>query len=373
MNPGGEVAICLAWDGQRIVRAEVESRRPFALIGQLRGMSAPRAAQAIPLLFSLCGKAQGAAAATALEFAAGGSPDPEEVLRREQRVLGEAIQELLWRFLLDLPRLQGEPGEPALLGDLRRRFARVAGDDAGWEALAGDLEALVGSVILGMSATRWYEQMTPAAVARWLHASDTATARLLLRLWNSKGMWGDGGVALMPEASRERLLGELLPALESEADFAARPRWLGQVVETGSLARTQSHPLTAGLLRRDGATIVARLLARLVELVQLVRRLRDPVSHGWVQGAAPAARTGLAWAQTARGLLVHRAELDGTGDILDYRIVAPTEWNFHPAGACARGLTGKLAASADEAHACASLLVQALDPCVAHEIEVCNA
>lgn len=373
MNPGGEVAVRLIWDGQRIVRAEVESRRPFGLVGQLRGKSAPQAAQLIPLLFSLCGKAQGAAAATALEFAAGCVPDADEMARREQRVLAEAIQELLWRFLLDLPRLLGEPGEPALLGDLRRRLARVAGDDAGWEGLAGHLESVVGSVVLGMSATRWHDQMTPATVARWLHGSETATARLLLGLWNSRGMWGDGGVALMPEASRERLLGELLPALEGEADFAARPHWLGEAVETGSLARTRSHPLTAGLLARDGATIVTRLLARLVELVELVRRLRQPAPHGWVEGAAPSARTGLAWAQTARGLLVHRAELDGAGNIQDYRIVAPTEWNFHPAGACARGLTGKLAASADQAHACASLLVQALDPCVAHEIEVCNA
>jgi coenzyme F420-reducing hydrogenase alpha subunit len=92
-----------------------------------------------------------------------------------------------------------------------------------------------------------------------------------------------------------------------------------------------------------------------------------------VQSATVRQGTGLAWVQTARGLLVHRAELDESGNVRDYRIVAPTEWNFHPAGACVHGLTGMAAVSTDEARHYAELMVQSLDPCVAYEIEVCNA
>jgi coenzyme F420-reducing hydrogenase alpha subunit len=134
----------------------------------------------------------------------------------------------------------------------------------------------------------------------------------------------------------------------------------------------RNHPLLAGLLQWDGATVLARLLARLVELVELTKTLRAPAgeSSGWVQGAALRHGTGLAWVQTARGLLVHRVEVDDSGNVRDYRIVAPTEWNFHPAGVCVHGLTGRAAASADEARYCAELMVQALDPCVAYQIEV---
>ena len=81
----------------------------------------------------------------------------------------------------------------------------------------------------------------------------------------------------------------------------------------------------------------------------------------------------MAWVQNARGLLLHRVALDAQGMVDDYRIVAPTEWNFHPDGALVHGLTG-LAAD-DEARLVrqARLAVQALDPCVACRVEVVHA
>lgn len=393
MSLEGKITVRLHWDGQRIARVGLESRQPLQAAGLLRGKTASQAARTVPMLFSICARAQGAAAVTALEAAQGTAPGVAAAKWRELMVLGEAVQELLWRFLLDLPGIMGEQREPEPLTELRRRFARVSApvlggaawktpgaelpdpDAAAWESFSRDLETVISSAILGMPAADWHEAIAAGQTARWLHVSRTPTTRLLLELWNGKGLWGDGGVALMPEASRERVLGELLPGLENDRDFAFRPHWQGQVMETGALARMQDHALLAGLLQKDGATVLARLLARLADLVELTRRLRACTGEapGWVQGATLRQGAGLAWVQTARGLLVHRAELDEGGNILDYRIVAPTEWNFHPAGPCVRGLTDRAAASADEARRCAELLVQALDPCVAYEIEVADA
>ncbi|MDA8257167.1 MAG: hypothetical protein M0Z99_16330 [Betaproteobacteria bacterium] len=390
MSLEGKIAVRLHWDGQRIVRVELEPRHPLQAAGLLRGNSAVQAAHTLPMLFSLCAKAQAAAAVTALEAAQGAAPGVAAAKWRELMVLGEAIQELLWRFLLDLPGIMGEQRQPERLTELRRRFARVVApvlgmeewktpgaelpepDAAAWEGFSRDVEAVISADILGLPAADWAEAITVGQTARWLHASPTPTARLLLKLWNGKGLWGGGGIALMPETSRERVLNELLPGLENDPDFAFRPHWRGRVMETGALARMRDHPLLAGLLQRDGATVPARLLARLVELVELTKTLRAPAgeSPGWVQGAALRHGAGLAWVQTARGLLVHRAEVDDSGNVRDYRIVAPTEWNFHPAGACVHGLAGRAAASADEARHCAELMVQALDPCVAYEIEI---
>jgi Ni,Fe-hydrogenase I large subunit len=56
------------------------------------------------------------------------------------------------------------------------------------------------------------------------------------------------------------------------------------------------------------------------------------------------------------------------GQVDDYRILAPTEWNFHPDGALAAGLLG-LPADADLA-SLARLLVDAIDPCVESSVEV---
>jgi Ni,Fe-hydrogenase I large subunit len=73
--------------------------------------------------------------------------------------------------------------------------------------------------------------------------------------------------------------------------------------------------------------------------------------------------------QTARGLLLHAARIDGER-IADYRIVAPTDWNFHPDGALARGLVGLEADDAGTLARRAGVAVVALDPCVAFRIEV---
>ena len=49
---------------------------------------------------------------------------------------------------------------------------------------------------------------------------------------------------------------------------------------------------------------------------------------------------GFAAVNSARGRLYHRLKLDGGGRIVDYAIVAPTEWNFHPDGPFVRLLLG---------------------------------
>ena len=95
--------------------------------------------------------------------------------------------------------------------------------------------------------------------------------------------------------------------------------------------------------------------------------------------ATPAARQhtvapgiGLGIAETARGLLLHQAQVSD-GRVQHYRIVAPTEWNFHTGGALARGLIDRRVQDGASARHDAALLVQALDPCVACSIEVADA
>lgn len=373
MNLEAKIRIKLYWDGRRIGRAELQPRPLVRATELVRGKTAGQAAIIIPMLFSICGKAQGAAAAVALSFAQGGAP--ERVAERERLVLGEALQELLWRFLLDLPRFMGSQGNTDLLAALRKGLAQAAAgqDKTVWQVFAAQAETALGQAILGMPVADWRRLTDLEQLLEWLHKAETETARNLLELWNGAGRWGDGGAALMPAASRERILNEVLPGLEGDEHFPQRPHWQGQVMETGSLARMQTQPLLAELLRQEGASILARFLARLFDIAALLDRLREPEEPGWVQGAALGPGIGLAWVQTARGLLLHRAELDGQGDVADYRIVAPTEWNFHPAGSCVEALTGKPASSVDEARRSAELLVQALDPCVAYMIEVEHA
>ena len=74
----------------------------------------------------------------------------------------------------------------------------------------------------------------------------------------------------------------------------------------------------------------------------------------------------IAWCEMARGLLLHWVLLDDQGQVADYRVVAPTEWNFHPEGALARALHALPA----EDTASAWILAAAYDACV--ECKVAN-
>ena len=81
---------------------------------------------------------------------------------------------------------------------------------------------------------------------------------------------------------------------------------------------------------------------------------------------------GLATVETARGLLLHRACVRDEC-VVDYQIVAPTEWNFHPGGALVRGLEGIDSDDERGLLRSARLAVHALDPCVGFRIEVGHA
>jgi coenzyme F420-reducing hydrogenase alpha subunit len=69
---------------------------------------------------------------------------------------------------------------------------------------------------------------------------------------------------------------------------------------------------------------------------------------------------------------MHRVEL-ADGLVAGYRILAPTEWNFHPAGVVVAGLAGSnLARLPDDAELKrrAALYITAVDPCVAYDLIV---
>jgi Ni,Fe-hydrogenase I large subunit len=73
----------------------------------------------------------------------------------------------------------------------------------------------------------------------------------------------------------------------------------------------------------------------------------------------------MAWCEMARGLLVHWVQVDASGGVLDYRVLAPTEWNFHPQGALAQVMAGL---SSDDVRS-ARCLAAAFDACVDCRIE----
>jgi len=361
----GRLNFEVAWDGKRISGARIASSRPVQACRVLEGKPPAEAVASVPLLFSICGRAQGIAAAAACEAARGLRAGEAVQQERERALAGECLQEYGWRLLIDLPMLLGEPSRPGELADLRRRIA--AADDAfKWGDVATAAEELIERAVFGMKPEAWLK-LGPAALEKWLAKEEGIASRMLARL---RRLHLGSEFGLLPWLGEAQLTG-LAEAMDADTDFAARPVWQGRPAETGALARQRAHPAIQSEIARHGATAAARLLARLLELARLPAQLRDPVAQG-IRSVMLRAGSGIAAVETARGTLLHRVEL-AEGRVARYRIVAPTEWNFHPQGAFTRGLAGVPARDEGEVRQAAALLAHALDPCVAYTLQVRHA
>lgn len=355
MNPEGELALRIAWDGHAVAAVHLASTRPDVGERVLAGRPPDEVAALVPRLFSICSSSQGAAARLAL--GAAGAPaaasrdgDTAATLR------GEAIREYAFRALLDWPRSMGEPPDADTLRELQT--AGVAMDG---------VRERIALRVFGQPAASWQAMTALDAFDRWLERGDTPAARLLGALRFGDGGFGQSNTALLP-APDGCQAARLACAMEADPDFCRHPRWNDAPAETGALARRHADPIVAELRERFGQSALTRFAARLRELGGLLAGTATLRAGSVPLGGG----RGLGWVENARGLLVHVASVAG-GRVVQHRILAPTEWNFHPQGALTAGLRGtRYASEADLRHR-AALLVQSLDPCVACRIELGHA
>lgn len=359
----------------------MKSTRPLLAARVLAGKTAAEAAATIPLLYSVCGGAQGAAAACALA-AAGAAGFARDSAARDNGVVVEAVQEAFWHLLIGWPNAMGSEPQVTPVTAARYQIATSArasdgtdllGDPAAMRGLAAKLAKLAERAIFGMPHARWQALPDVGALAAWAGAGATLPARLLAHVLSGAARRHHPAAMLMPAPRRDLLLHVIAPALRGDPAFARAPLWAGEPAETSALSRMREHPLVAAVDRAYGHAPVTRIVARIAEVAQMFDALAGAAPHSArTQSVALGDGDGLGAVETARGLLLHRVRLRDEC-VADYQIVAPTEWNFHPQGPLARGLAD---AAADDRAALlrtARLAVHSLDPCVACRVEVAHA
>ncbi len=314
---GGKVRIVLGCAGGRINEVSVSCDRP-EVAQLLRGKPAAEAVALVPLVFAVCGKAQGQAAAMALAAARGVETSP----RLDATVEAEVLREHLWRLLLDLPPLLG-------LEPRRELFATAARAVA-----AGEREALADA----LGDPFWNELLS--ALAEQDEPEDT------------------GGLLLPVMAAAHSVT--IWPRLSHEMSRA--PRWENEPAETGAYARWQ------GQNPAGAPPLAARWHARSAEVWSWAMGGTKVGAGGTASAAAVAPGVGRALVETARGLLMHEIALD-RDRVADYVIVAPTEWNFHRHGALHDWLHGRSCTDRMATRRFVASAVAALDPCVRWELE----
>lgn len=267
-------------------------------------------------------------------------------------------RDLLLRIELDGPRQLGD-------GDADAATQRLAACPL-WQREAGPAERL--AALRGWIERDWLG-LVPAL---WLRHHDADPAHWPLQ-WAAQrpaspvaqGLLRQAGAATLLTGQRPLQLlrdpGATMPALAAAMagvpGFCRRPTWAGRPAETGPWTRALDpvpQPAHNALMRR---------VSRIVEVLRIAASGgRGVLSHGALPLGGGA---GIAWTEMARGLLVHRVQLDGDR-VADCRVLAPTEWNFHPQGVLAHALAGLDGTDAERR---ARQLAVAFDPCVGFSVE----
>lgn len=188
------------------LRVEVSSQRPD-LTTVLRERQADAAVQLVPLLYALCGRAQGAAARLALAAARGQAQSEVQV---DAAIAAEAAREHAWRLCLDWPELLGREADKPGFAELIK-------------------------VITTRQIHDW-------AIPDWIADLPTESAP----------------VAALPAMDATQ---SLAAWPRFDAEFALHPTWQGASAETGVGAR---HPALAA------KGVHGRILARAIELQQFL-------------------------------------------------------------------------------------------------------
>lgn len=387
MSIEGRLTIDLDRSAIGAARARIASSRPVGVTRALVGSTAEDVVRTIPLLFNVCGVAQGAAAVEACERAIGIGVSRTTRQVRKALVLVEMLREHLIRAVMDWRRFLGlEPAPESMLRVMRlftmaRRaldpdaLAFTIGADlaAGAGALQPTLteaEGLLSDLVYAEPAHQWHERRTLGELENWGGAGGTP-AQQLVELVIARG-WagvGDTSVDFLSGLPEHEIAARLLGA--ESAAFVAAPMWDGTPRETSVLSRQAEQPLVQDVIRVHGAGLLARLTARLVEMAALPRALSCQLeadnAEPQPQSCLPEGR-GVAHVEAARGRLVHGVEI-ANNVVSRYAILAPTEWNFHSSGAAARGLAD-IAGREEDVQTLASLFVSAVDPCVGFEVRV---
>lgn len=379
-------------EADRIARVGIHRGRLVQAASVLEGRSVESALETLPYLYRLCGIAQGVAGLRAVEAAFDCGPGPGGRAARSLFVAFEALEQSLWRILLDWPRCVGGCADENALKLFRKRLAELKRGvfaDSQWnrlggarvnsrpEALARAAESLTRDIDERLFGGAWSGEALDSrgGFEAWIRSGGSPTAAVFD--WvarNRLEAFGGIGIEIFRDFDEE-YIGDRM-ARDDAWEYCGLPDQHGHVRQTGALSRLANTPLVRELHAEHGYGLATQLAARLLEVTSLLDDIRDQIralaSEKAMVLRAIRTASALGSVDTARGRLFHWVEVCD-GCIARYRTLAPTEWNFHPRGPLARGLAGAPAEDLASTRRAVDLLVTAIDPCVGVQLEIAEA
>ncbi|SFV58821.1 Hydrogenase maturation factor HoxV/HupK [hydrothermal vent metagenome] len=165
-----------------------------------------------------------------------------------------------------------------------------------------------------------------------------------------------------------------LTNLLNNDNFISQPSYKDSCYETTPYARQSNHPLIQQLFDKYGSGVFTRASAQLLEIFELLKRIKTNYTqiHNediYYKINTSANATAMVNIDAARGKLIHRLSIQGE-KIKTYRILSPTQWNFHPQGVLKQMIKLIYFKDKQDLNDKIKLLVNAIDPCVGYVIEI---
>ncbi len=357
----GSVTISVSLARDAVCAVEVKSVRPPALARLFEGRAPSEAPRLAGQIFSLCGFAQATASRLALAKASGESVSGEARVFAAAGLLAERIFETLRPLVMQWPgkltaTAQASAGQH-LREALKASRTIISMAESGWESprvLADARDAL---------------RQSASAIGVPASGAEPTKGSLLETI--TQDLTRDD---IFPRRPVEALEGqdddEVVGLLVKAETYAQRPSLSGRIIETGPYSRMRQRQATDA-----GRALSTRLSARIADLSASLSQL-DAITEGraveldGLMCDGVASGHGYGAVECARGRLYHAARLGSDGLIAQYRILAPTEWNFHPAGPFVETLLSSRIGAGDMARLRIAKLAALFDPCVAFDITV---
>jgi len=375
----------------------IRSTRPVQIGRLFSEKSVQHALEKLPLLFSICGKAQTISTVRAVESERLTSASTTIESQREALISLECLREQCLRLFMDWPAFIDEEADRSVLSHIAQGLNHLmqalepshlfsylpqssettTNSHAQKDLWQGFSHTLTQS-LFASSVDVWLDSIH-YSVEKWAEQQQTQTARFIY--WLQQKDWKDAGSSSLPEATSiadDELVKRLLNEREA---FTSQPDWQGNCHEVSWFSRQQHHAVVAQLTTSFGNGLYTRMLARLIDVADLIQKLdRFFVRNTLLQPILTTVQ-GLAHTEAARGRLTHYIEVENQ-TVNQLVILAPTEWNFHPQGVAQQSLQNLLTYYADANETLnetrhetrlkqqADLIIHAIDPCVGYQLQI---
>lgn len=341
-------------NGFSINNIAIELNRPIIAEKMLVNQKTQTALERISHMMTVCQHAQLVATKIALKKPI----TPSDI----QGIVYENIEQLLWRLLIDLPKVCHLDVDLSHFIALRQAIKQASEIKI--------IQRLANSVFnqVCQSNAQEFSEFDVEQFNQWLATSGSLMAQCLVQVKKHFPSQEKANSINVLEPTTEQL-STLATLLASNKQYSQTPTIANKAAETGCYAKSVHSPLFESFITLG---TVGRYAARLIELAKLISELAQQIESAQLVGEIENDQYQLAWVQTARGLLVHKVQMQSEL-IKHYDILAPTEWNFHPEGALKSMLVGKSFSTETEAINAAKLMVIILDPCIEFSIGVSHA